>query len=88
MKKIIFICSILLLSNNCLAASSGSNGKTDLYKSAKKQILKAKKLEKKDKVEKALTLYLKAWTISLPIAIGTALFVGPLAKKFVDKITK
>jgi len=61
MKKIIFICSILLLSNNCLAASSGSNGKTDLYKSAKKQILKAKKLEKKDKVEKALKLYSKAY---------------------------
>jgi hypothetical protein len=32
--------------------------------------------------------FLKAWTVSLPIAIGTALFVGPIAKKFVDKITK
>ena len=32
--------------------------------------------------------FLKAWTVSLPIAIGTALFVGPFAKKFVDKITK
>ena len=29
--------------------------------------------------------FLKAWTISLPIAIGTAFFVGPFAKKFVDK---
>ena len=62
MKKIIFIFSLLLLANNCLAASSSDNGnKTDLYKSAKKLILKAKKLEKKDKVEKALTLYLKAY---------------------------
>ena len=32
--------------------------------------------------------FLKAWTVSLPIAFGTALFVGPFAKKFVDKITK
>ncbi len=32
--------------------------------------------------------FLKAWTVSLPIAIGTALLVGPLAKRFVDKITK
>ena len=62
MKKIIFILSLLLLSNNCLAAgSSDSENKTNLYKSAKKLILKAKKLEKKDKVEKALTLYSKAY---------------------------
>ena len=62
MKKAIFIFSLLLLSNNCLAAS-GSDGssKNKLYKSAKKLVLKAKKLEKKDKVEKALTLYLKAY---------------------------
>ena len=32
--------------------------------------------------------FLKAWTVSLPIVIGTVLLVGPLAKKFVDKITK
>ena len=62
MKKIIFILSLLLLSNNCLAAGSSDSGnKTDLYKSAEKLILRAKKLEKKDKVEKALTLYLKAY---------------------------
>ena len=62
MKKIIFIFSLLLLTNNCLAAGSSDDGnKTGLYKSAKKLILKAKKLEKKDKVEKALTLYLKAY---------------------------
>jgi len=61
MKKIIFIISILLLSNNCLAAGSDSSNKTDLYKSAKKLILKAKKLEKKNKTEKALKLYSKAY---------------------------
>jgi len=62
MKKIIFILSLLLLSNNCLAAGSiDSENKTGLYKSAKKLILKAKKLEKKDKVEKAKKLYLKAY---------------------------
>ncbi len=32
--------------------------------------------------------FFKAWIVSLPIAIGTALLIGPLAKKFVDKITK
>ena len=32
--------------------------------------------------------FLKAWIFSLTIAIGTALFVGPFAKRFVDKITK
>ena len=31
---------------------------------------------------------LKAWAVGLPIAISTALIVGPIAKKFVDKITK
>ena len=35
--------------------------KATLYSSGKKLILKAKKLEKKDKVEKALALYLKAY---------------------------
>ena len=32
--------------------------------------------------------FLEAWIVSLPIAIGTVLLVGPVAKKFVDKITK
>jgi len=32
--------------------------------------------------------FLKAWSISLPIAIIAALLVGPPIKKFVDKITK
>ena len=32
--------------------------------------------------------FLKAWVVGLPIAITAALFVGPVTKKFVDKITK
>ena len=32
--------------------------------------------------------FLKAWVVSLPIAIIAALFVGPITKNFVDKITK
>jgi tetratricopeptide (TPR) repeat protein len=45
------------------AGSSGGNGqdKASLYKSGKKLVLRAKKLEKKDKVEKAKKLYLKAY---------------------------
>ena len=31
--------------------------------------------------------FLKAWVVSLPIAIVAALVVGPITKKFVDKIT-
>ena len=43
-----------------MSGDSGSN-QEELYKSAKKLVLKAKKLEKKDKVEKALKLYSKAY---------------------------
>ena len=32
--------------------------------------------------------FLKAWVVSLPIAIIAALILGPLIKKLVDKITK
>ena len=32
--------------------------------------------------------FFKAWSVSLPIAIATSLLVGPIAKKFVDRITK
>ena len=35
-----------------------------------------------------LIRFLKAWAVGLPIAITAALLVGPIAKKFVDKITK
>ena len=64
MKKIICLITLLLLSNACLAASSISSdgdSKDSLYKGAKKLILRAKKLEKKDKIEKALKLYSKAY---------------------------
>ena len=32
--------------------------------------------------------FFKAWSVGLPIAIITSLLVGPIAKRFVDKITK
>ena len=48
------------------AGSSGDDGdggkdKVSLYKSGKKLVLRAKKFEKKDKIEKAKKLYLKAY---------------------------
>ena len=63
MKKIICFITLLLLSNICLAAGSSDNGdsKDSLYKGAKKLILRAKKLEKKNKTAKALKLYSKAY---------------------------
>ena len=35
-----------------------------------------------------LNRFMKAWVVGLPIAIVAAFLVGPVAKKFVDKITK
>ena len=63
MKKIIFTIVLLLLSYPTLAASTVSSGdsKDSLYEGAKKLVLRAKKFEKKDKVEKALKLYSKAY---------------------------
>ena len=63
MKKIIYTLIFLLLTNLSLAAMSGGDGNNpeNLYKAAKKLIVKAKKLEKKDKLEKALKLYSKAY---------------------------
>ena len=63
MKKIICTLVFLLLTNFSLAAMSGDSGNNqdNLYKAAKKLVIKAKKLEKKDKVEKALKLYSKAY---------------------------
>ena len=63
MKKIVCIFIFLLLTNFSLAAMSGDSGNNqdNLYKTAKKLVIKAKKLEKKDKVEKALKLYSKAY---------------------------
>jgi len=49
--------------NFAYAAGSSGDDKDEvsLYKSGKKFVLRAKKLEKKDKVEKAKKLYLKAY---------------------------
>jgi tetratricopeptide (TPR) repeat protein len=43
-----------------MSGDSGNN-QDNLYKAAKKLVIKAKKLEKKDKVEKALKLYSRAY---------------------------
>ena len=32
--------------------------------------------------------FCKAWSVGLPIAIATSLLVGPIAKRFVERITK
>ena len=63
MKKIIYTFVFLLLTNFSLAAMSGDSGgnQENLYKAAKKLVIKAKKLEKKNKLEKALKLYSKAY---------------------------
>ena len=68
--KILNILFIILFfnSNFAYSAMSGNDGnnKTGMYKSglynqAKKLVIRAKKLEKKNKVEKAKKLYLKAY---------------------------
>jgi len=46
---------------NSASGSSGGYEKTSFYKSGKKMVIRAKKLEKKDKIEKAKKLYLKAY---------------------------
>ena len=69
-KNIKFLITLFLLLglsfhfNFAYAASGSGDGATDktsLYKSGKKLVLRAKKLEKKDKIEKAKELYLKAY---------------------------
>ena len=62
MKKIVYVLTFLLLTNLSFAAGNvdADSAKATLYNSGKKLILRAKKLEKKDKVEKARKLYLKA----------------------------
>jgi|TARA_B110000116_G_C16200771_1_gene300807 hypothetical protein len=37
---------------------------------------------------KYIDRFLRAWTISLPVAMLATFLVAPLAQKFVDKITK
>ena len=65
MKLVITLLIFLGLSVNLNIAYAASGAGMDstgssLYKSGKKLIIKAKKLEKKEKIEKAQTLYLKA----------------------------
>ena len=69
-KNIKFLIALFILTNFLLhpnlaysAASSNDAGSDyeNLYKSGKNLILRAKKLEKKNKVEKAKKLYLKAY---------------------------
>ena len=62
-KIILTIICILFLShsNFVYAAASGGDNTDSLYNSAKKIILRAKKLENKNKSEKALKLYSKAY---------------------------
>ena len=38
--------------------------------------------------DKFVYRFLKAWSISFPIAITAILIVAPITRKFVDKITK
>ena len=64
LKTLFILLGLSFHSNFVYAASSGGDGttyKTSLYKSGKKLVLRAKKLEKKDKIEKAKELYLKAY---------------------------
>ena len=65
MKLVIILLVFLGLSVNLNLTYAASGAGMDstgssLYKSGKKLIIKAKKLEKKEKIEKAQTLYLKA----------------------------
>ena len=59
----LFILLGLFFNSNLVYGASGAGADSDkstLYNSGKKLVLRAKKLEKKDKVEKAQKLYLKA----------------------------
>ena len=67
-KNIKFLITLLILLGlsfhfNFAFSAGGFGGKDEvsLYKSGKKLVLRAKKLEEKDKVEKAKKLYLKAY---------------------------
>ena len=53
------LCTNLNLTYAASGVGLGDTG-SSLYKSGKKLIIRAKKLEKKEKIEKAKTLYLKA----------------------------
>ena len=38
--------------------------------------------------EEFITRFAKAWSVSFPVALTAIFIVAPLARKFVDKITK
>jgi tetratricopeptide (TPR) repeat protein len=61
--NLFIIFSLSLNWNLVYAAGSSDNGSkyTNLYKEAKRLVIRAKKLEKKNKIEKAEKLYLKAY---------------------------
>ena len=57
----IFCLSLNLNLVYAAGSSDSGNNYTNLYKEAKRLVLRAKKLEKKNKIEKAEKLYLKAY---------------------------
>ena len=61
-KKIFYIISICLLSQTLFAAGDGggSSSEPDLYKEAERLVNRAKKLDEKGQVDKALNLYVNA----------------------------
>ena len=61
MKKLFFLIILLLLPSMSFGAGCSGDNSNNLYKAAEKLILKAKKLEEKNKSEKALKLYSKAY---------------------------
>ena len=61
MKKLFFLIILLLLPSMSFGAGGSGDNSKNLYKAAEKLILKAKKLEEKNKSEKALKLYSKAY---------------------------
>ena len=65
MALIILVTLMLIYSPSLVHAAMGgdndSNNKVNLYKEAKDLVLRAKKLEKKNKTDKALKLYSKAY---------------------------
>jgi len=64
MKKIIYIILISLISQYAYSAgsdSSSDDSKSNYYKDAKKLVIRAGKLEKKEKMEKAKKLYSQAF---------------------------
>jgi len=64
MKRIIYTISICLITQFAYAAgsdTSSEDNKSNYYKEAKKLVVKAGKLEKKEKIEKAKKLYSQAF---------------------------